>query len=422
MLRNSIRWTLVYLVLGGTTSYLRAQPAQPAEDFLRTLPADVMLVSSDVVSRAQTAAISQKLGGKIERLTNSVLSIHGRRIQVNAITAPDQKNAAKIHEALKKFKPFPYCFRRGNLVIEYVDRSLDEAIATKTSYELSFRKKPPQVRYRVTADLALVDKADYMSCNPLFNQLLIWQRTQEEAAEQKIDQLKRKFKFGNLLNLRHPKFSNPQAVYRLEPSWQISNAHPGEHWYYFRQPSRRKGIPFASVTLEITANSSGLSATDAPPEGCLAATSFWPVDDEEFQSLARKITAGKSTNEAKVSAILRWLAPGQNLQYRGQTGSRWGTAKALKQGYGHCWDFSDCFVTLCRAAGVPARQVAGWLYGASGHVWAEYYVPNKGWQQVDPTGGGRLKCGIYHIAYFTTEDGEMPILYLAMPKIEALGK
>jgi hypothetical protein len=39
---------------------------------------------------------------------------------------------------------------------------------------------------------------------------------------------------------------------------------------------------------------------------------------------------------------------------------------------------------------------------------------------VNLTGGGKLRCGIYHIAYFTSKDGEMPILYLAMPKIESV--
>ena len=92
--------------------------------------------------------------------------------------------------------------------------------------------------------------------------------------------------------------------------------------------------------------------------------------------------------------------------------------KVLEQKFGHCWDFSDCFVTLARAAGLPSRQVAGWLYGASGHVWAEFHIEGKGWQQVDPTGGGELRCGIYHIAYFTSEDGGMPIMYVSMPKIE----
>ena len=117
-------------------------------------------------------------------------------------------------------------------------------------------------------------------------------------------------------------------------------------------------------------------------------------------------------------SILAWLRPGQNIRYEGQTGSRWGTLKALDQKFGHCWDFSDLFVTLARSAGVPARQVAGWLYGTSGHVWAEWHDPERGWVPVDPTGGGLLPCGIYHIAYFTTEDGEMPVVYLSMPKIE----
>ena len=94
--------------------------------------------------------------------------------------------------------------------------------------------------------------------------------------------------------------------------------------------------------------------------------------------------------------------------------------KVLKQRYGRCWDSSDCFVTLSRAAGVPARQVGGWLYGTSGHVWAEVLTDGKGWQQVDPTGGGRLDCGIYHIPYFTTETGDMPILYVSMPQIDIL--
>jgi hypothetical protein len=33
------------------------------------------------------------------------------------------------------------------------------------------------------------------------------------------------------------------------------------------------------------------------------------------------------------------------------------------------------------------------------------------------TGAGRLPCGIYHVPYFVTEDGGMPILCVAMPDI-----
>ena len=122
-----------------------------------------------------------------------------------------------------------------------------------------------------------------------------------------------------------------------------------------------------------------------------------------------------------MQAILAWLAPGRNVKFGGPViGSRWGVEKVLKQKYGQCWDFSDCFVTLGRASGIPCRQVAGWMYGGGGHVWAEILVEGKGWQDLDSTGGGKLQCGIYHIPYFTTEDGEMPIAYLSMPKIDIL--
>lgn len=69
---------------------------------------------------------------------------------------------------------------------------------------------------------------------------------------------------------------------------------------------------------------------------------------------------------------------------------------------------------------MPCRQVGGWLFGTGGHIWAEVLVPGEGWRQVDPTGGGRLACGIYHVALFATEDGEMPIVYAAMPKLEIM--
>jgi transglutaminase-like putative cysteine protease len=190
--------------------------------------------------------------------------------------------------------------------------------------------------------------------------------------------------------------------------------------YSFEELPERHGVPFVAATLNIVVDETGLCADPDPPGADLtAATSFWPADDPDLIALARRITDGAATRDEKVDALLEWLAPGENLRYSGETGSRWGTARVFEQGYGHCWDFSDAFVTLARAAGVPCRQVAGWLYGSSGHVWAEYYREGKGWQAVDPTGGGRLRCGIYHIPTFTSEDGAMPIVYLSMPRIEA---
>jgi len=395
--------------------------ADPAERLLRELPPGVFVESSTEVPAAQTKAIGRKLGGKIQRLTNSLVRVHGRPIQVNVIEAVDERNAKAVHAGLSKTKTPPFCTRKGPLVVEYVGRDIDAALATKTSYEIGIVEKPKRVRYRVTADLATVEKTDYMECNPLFNHFVAVQDGTNQQAVQQIRELSKKFTFGHGLALRNPNLDGETTTHSLQPRPNDSTEIGAGIAYTFGELPDRQGVPFVTLTVDTTVGRTGFREwATAPAEHLIAATPFWPADDPAIMTLAQSITAGNGTNGAKAMAILRWLAPGQNLKYSGQTGSRWGTAKVLKQKFGHCWDFSDCFVTLARAAGVPSRQVAGWFYGSSGHVWAEFYREGKGWQQVDPTGGGKLMCGIYHIPYFTSENGEMPILYVGAPKIDVV--
>ena len=371
------------------------------------------------VPAAQTKVIGQKLGGHIQRLTNSIVRVHGRPIKVNVISAVDEENAKALHAALMKIKSHPFCERKGPLVIEYVGKDIDAALAIKTSYELGLLQKPENVRYRVVAELATVEKADYMACNALFNQFLALQSGTDQHVVQQIQDLSKKFTFGRSLALRNPLLDGGSATHAFQPAARDSKESVATVGYSFGELPDRQGVPFVTATMDLLVDATGFHrSAAAPPENLTAATPFWPSDDPVVVALARRITRGKATNDAKVTAILEWLSPGQNLKYSGQTGSRWGTVKVLEQKFGHCWDFSDCFVTLARAIGVPSRQVAGWFYGSGGHVWAEFYREGEGWQQVDPTGGGKLPCGIYHIPYFTSEDGEMPILYVGMPRID----
>lgn len=405
--------------LAGT---LMSNTTGAADSLLQNLPPGVFVESNTVVPPPQARAIGQKLGGQLERLENSMIRVHGRLIQVNTITATDESSAKAIHAAIAKTKTHPaFCIRRGRVVVEYVGKDIDAALATKTSYELGLEPKPANVRYRVTAELATVDKADYMACTPLFGKFLALKGGSDQAALQQISDLSAKFQFGHALALRNPKLDNGAAVHLFKPLPTESKEAGANVVYTFAQPPARHGVPYVTATIDIAVDSTSLRKSEAvPSKNLTAATPFWPVDDPKMISLARQITAGKTTNDAKAQALLEWLTPGQNVKYSGQTGSRCGTAKVLEQKFGRCWDFSDCFVTLARAAGVPSRQVAGWLYCSDGHVWAEYYREGEGWQQVDPTGGGKLQCGIYHIPFFTTEDGEMPILYVSMPKIECV--
>ena len=65
---------------------------------------------------------------------------------------------------------------------------------------------------------------------------------------------------------------------------------------------------------------------------------------------------------------------------------------------GFCEHYASSFVFLMRAAGIPARIVAGYqggrvnpfenyllVYQYDAHAWAEVWLPESGWQRVDPT-------------------------------------
>ncbi len=66
--------------------------------------------------------------------------------------------------------------------------------------------------------------------------------------------------------------------------------------------------------------------------------------------------------------------------------------KVLATRRGDCGVQTLLFITLCRAAGVPARWVSGWVVYPSGwnmHDWAEFYVEPHGWLPADCSRGWR---------------------------------
>jgi len=407
------------LLLAGNVAI--AAGAKPADKIFTKLPQGCYVNRSIVVGPQQLAQIGKKLGVKLTKLSNTFLTVHGRPIQVNILEAESDAAAAKLHQVFTKMKSHPdFCLRQGRKVIEFAGN--DIALVTKTTYELGLRKKPRQVRYRVTAQIATIEKADYMSLNRLFNAFLTTSTANPNPkAVATIESLIKSNKFGESITMRAPNLGRSKSTYRLSPApSKTKKARHGEIvTYQFSKPAEVHGVPNLTAIIETTTDQTGFTPSRRKvSKSLLAPNEFWPANDPEIVKLAKKITRGKRTRRDKVAAILKWLRPGSNIKFGGpQTGSRWGVNKVLKQKYGQCWDFSDLFVTLCRALGIPSRQVGGWIYGTSGHIWAEVLYKGKGWQQVDPTG---LACGIYHIPYFTTENGEMPILYLALPKIDIL--
>jgi transglutaminase-like putative cysteine protease len=66
----------------------------------------------------------------------------------------------------------------------------------------------------------------------------------------------------------------------------------------------------------------------------------------------------------------------------------------LERGNGSCSEYSFVYISMCRAAGLPARYVGSVVirgddasYDDVFHRWVEVYLPNYGWIPVDPSGG-----------------------------------
>jgi len=66
-----------------------------------------------------------------------------------------------------------------------------------------------------------------------------------------------------------------------------------------------------------------------------------------------------------------------------------GALPMLQTKVGCCADYSNLFVAICRATGIPARECSGFTVKGTGtwHSWAEFYIPQVGWIPCDPQAG-----------------------------------
>ena len=123
----------------------------------------------------------------------------------------------------------------------------------------------------------------------------------------------------------------------------------------------------------------------------LGATSRGPIDGP-VAALAAKIVGDKTRVYDKAKAIYDWIC--ENM-YRDPATKGCGPGDVcllLQTPGGKCTDIHSVFVALCRAAGVPAREIFGVRMGKKEvqditswqHCWAEFFLPGYGWVPVDP--------------------------------------
>ena len=138
----------------------------------------------------------------------------------------------------------------------------------------------------------------------------------------------------------------------------------------------------ASLLISATAHLSaaGPYARDLNPQ------IYIQSDHPAIARLAHKLHTPDSSKT--VEKIFDWVAG--NVSYSGYTGKDHGALYALEQKKFDCTEYTNLFVALCRANGIAARPIGGFVCPQSGllkardyHNWGEFYV-DRSWEIADP--------------------------------------
>jgi transglutaminase/protease-like cytokinesis protein 3 len=138
----------------------------------------------------------------------------------------------------------------------------------------------------------------------------------------------------------------------------------------------------ANLLVSATANPipSGPSPRDLNPQ------KYIESNHSAITGIAHKLQAPDASKT--IEEAFRWVAG--NVRYSGYAGRDRGALYALEHKKGDCTEYANLFVALCRANGIAARPIGGYVCPQSGvlkardyHNWVEFYK-NGTWQLADP--------------------------------------
>ncbi len=132
---------------------------------------------------------------------------------------------------------------------------------------------------------------------------------------------------------------------------------------------------------------------------------YWETDNKVVKDVAKSLKNQNLTVAENARLVYKEIT--SRLKYNSETTSdtisRRGAVNALtSDGTLACMEFTDAFIAVARAMGIPAREINGYAISTSKvatpvstelssgdllHSWVEFYDPKLGWVQIDPTWG-----------------------------------
>jgi hypothetical protein len=176
----------------------------------------------------------------------------------------------------------------------------------------------------------------------------------------------------------------------------------------YRLEANQKYTVLAEGQVKIFSQPKTISFTDFDKEVYLQPQKYWETDNILIQATAKKFKTPRQIYDYVIKTL--------DYDYdrvRRET-ERQGALRALQNPVQSiCMEFTDLFIALARAAGIPAREINGFAYTTNErlrplgleadvlHSWPEYWNEEKKlWTSVDPT-WGKTTGGI---DYFTEMD------------------
>ncbi len=128
-----------------------------------------------------------------------------------------------------------------------------------------------------------------------------------------------------------------------------------------------------------------------------SASQYWEVDAEPIQTKASELKGDSSDIYTIVSSTYQFIVDSIDYSQVKRFGLniRQGALKTLNGGAAVCMEYSDLYIALLRAQGIPARAAFGYGYDSKDpadqqelHQWVQVYIPSTGrWLNIDPTWG-----------------------------------
>ena len=186
---------------------------------------------------------------------------------------------------------------------------------------------------------------------------------------------------------------NYLAKYRLNPSSKLEVSLKGSVRTYGVQIDPEKGGNFNDIPQDLIKKYTKEEI-------------FWEVNSKEVRETSEKILDRNKNVSLNAQKIYKFLIDNYKYDFeilKKNSIERYGALKTLRrESKMGCMEFTDTFIALARGMGIPAREINGYAYskdpeknpinisineGDRLHAWPEFYDPNFGWVQIDPTWG-----------------------------------